>query len=46
MGKDEMYKIGELITFILKNRENKTACKDAAAKVQALANEFPVYTNI
>jgi len=46
MGKDEMYKIGELITFILKNRENKTACRDAAGKVKALANEFPVYTNI
>ncbi|MBM3710651.1 MAG: serine hydroxymethyltransferase, partial [Actinobacteria bacterium] len=46
MGKNEMYKIGELITFILKNRENKTACKDAARKVKDLASEFPVYTNL
>ncbi len=46
MGKEEMYKIGELITFVLKNRENKTALADAAKRVKELANEFPVYTNM
>lgn len=46
MGKEEMYEIGELITFVLKNRENRTALADAAKKVKALANKFPVYTNM
>jgi glycine hydroxymethyltransferase len=46
MGIEEMYKIGEFITFVLKNRENRTALADVAKKVKALANEFPVYTNM
>jgi len=46
MDKEEMYKIGELITFVLKNRKNKTALDDAAEKVRALVNKFPVYTNM
>ena len=44
MGTEEMYKIGELISYTLKNRENKTKLKDISKKVKELVSDFPVYT--
>jgi glycine hydroxymethyltransferase len=46
MGTEEMYKIGELIAFALKNRKDNTAIADIAARVKKLAEEFPVYPNM
>jgi glycine hydroxymethyltransferase len=43
MGVEEMYRIGEFITFALKNREDKTAIADLAIRVKKLAEDFPVY---
>jgi len=44
MGTGEMYKIGELISFTLKNRKNSTKLKEISKKVKDLAGDFPVYT--
>ena len=44
MGTEEMYKIGELISSSLKNRENNTKLKEIAKEVKSLAEDFPVYT--
>ncbi len=44
MGTEEMYKIGELISYTLKNRENRTKLKDISKKVKELVSNFPVYT--
>ncbi len=46
MGTEEMYKIGELISYTLKNRENKTKLDDVRKKVKKLVSDFPVYTDI
>jgi glycine hydroxymethyltransferase len=46
MGTEEMYKIGEFITFALKNREDKKAISDLAFKVKKLTEDFPVYPNM
>jgi glycine hydroxymethyltransferase len=45
MGVKEMHKIGEFISFALKHREDKSALKDLAKKVNDLVNAFPVYAN-
>ncbi len=44
MGIDEMYKIGEMISSALKNRENKTKLKEIKKEVKNLVRDFPVYT--
>jgi len=46
MGVKEMHKIGEFITFALKNREDKTAIADLANRVKKLAQDFPVYADM
>ncbi len=46
MGIDEMYKISEMIDYILRNRDNKTALLEMKNKVKNLAYQFPVYTSI
>lgn len=46
MGPEEMYKIGQYIDYVLKNRENKTAISGISKKVAELAGEFPVYSNL
>jgi glycine/serine hydroxymethyltransferase len=46
MGTEEMYKIGELISYTLKNRGNKTKLDGAHKKVKELVSNFPVYTDI
>ncbi len=46
MGTEEMYKIGELISYTLKNRANKTKLDGAHKKVKELVSNFPVYTDI
>lgn len=43
MGKDEMHKIGELISYTLKNRTSKTKLKGIPKKVRELTTDFPVY---
>ncbi|MCL4385640.1 MAG: serine hydroxymethyltransferase [Actinobacteria bacterium] len=44
MGKEEMLKIGEWISFVLKNWQNKTKIAPIKAKARELAEDFPVYT--
>jgi len=44
MGKEEMLKIGEWISFILKNWQNKTKIIPIKEKARKLADLFPVYT--
>lgn len=44
MGVEEMYKIGELISSTIKNRNNDTKLKEIGKKVKNLAGDFPVYT--
>jgi len=46
MGTEEMYTIGELISYTLKNRENKTKLDGVRKKVKELVSDFPVYTDI
>ena len=46
MGTEEMHKIGEYISGVLKNRDNAKILKDIGEKVKKLAHEFPVYTNM
>jgi glycine hydroxymethyltransferase len=46
MGAEEMHRIGEFITFALKNSEDKTAIADLAVKVKKLAEDFPVYSDL
>jgi len=43
MGVEEMYKIGELISSALKNRDNNIKLKEIGKKVKSLAEDFPVY---
>lgn len=45
MGTDEMYRIGEIISFALHNRNNKKKLKEAKKKVSKLMEEFPIYQN-
>ena len=44
MGKEEMLKIGEWISFVLKNWQNKTKIAPIKAKARELAEDFPVYS--
>jgi len=44
MGKEEMLKIGEWISFVLKNWQNKSKIAPIKAKARELAESFPVYT--
>lgn len=44
MGTEEMYRIGELISSALKNRDNNTKLKEIGKKVRSLAGDFPVYS--
>jgi glycine hydroxymethyltransferase len=44
MGTEEMYRIGELISSALKNRDNNTKLKEIAKKVRNLTGDFPVYS--
>jgi glycine hydroxymethyltransferase len=43
MGAAEMHKIGEFITFALKNGKDRTSIAGLAVKVKKLAEDFPVY---
>ncbi|MBC7333777.1 MAG: serine hydroxymethyltransferase [Actinobacteria bacterium] len=45
MGKEEMYEIGSMISYTLKNRDNPTKLKEVGNRVRKLAEDFPVYTN-
>ncbi len=44
MGKEEMLKIGEWISFVLKNWQNKTKIAPIKEKARKLALDYPVYT--
>ncbi|MCE5329878.1 serine hydroxymethyltransferase [bacterium] len=44
MGKEEMLKIGEWISFVLKNWKDKTKIIPIREKARKLAEAFPVYT--
>ena len=44
MGKEEMLKIGEWISFVLRNWQNKSKIMPIKEKAKALAKDFPVYT--
>jgi glycine hydroxymethyltransferase len=46
MGTREMNLIGELIDYVLKNRENRTKIEDARIKVKKLVLDFPVYSSL
>ena len=46
MGVEEMHKIGDYISGILKNRDRDKVIKDIKEKVRKLAHEFPVYSNM
>jgi glycine hydroxymethyltransferase len=46
MGTEEMHKIGEFVTFALKNREDRTAIAGLAVKVKKLAEDFPIYADM
>lgn len=46
MGTDEMHKIGDYISGVLKNRDKPKVIKDIKEKVIKLAHEFPVYSNM
>jgi glycine hydroxymethyltransferase len=43
MGVEEMYKIGELISSALKNRNNNIKLKEISKKVKRLAGDFSFY---
>lgn len=43
MGMEEMQKIGEWISFVLKNWQNRTKIAPIKGKARKLADEFPVY---
>lgn len=45
MGKEEMYQIGDMISYTLKNKDNPTKLKEVRDRVRKLAEDFPVYTN-
>ncbi|MHB1336245.1 MAG: serine hydroxymethyltransferase, partial [Candidatus Humimicrobiaceae bacterium] len=44
MGKEEMFKIGEWISFVLKNWQDKSKIAPIKGEARKLADEFPVYT--
>ena len=44
MGKEEMLKIGEWISFVLKNWQNRAKIAPIKEKVRKLADSFPVYS--
>lgn len=44
MGKEEMLKLGEWISFVLKNWKDKTKILPIRRKARELAEAFPVYT--
>lgn len=44
MGMEEMFKIGEWISFVLKNWQNKSKIASVKEKAGKLADSFPVYT--
>jgi len=44
MGKEEMIKIGEWISYVLKNWQNSTKTAPIKEKTLKLADAFPVYT--
>lgn len=44
MGKEEMLKIGEWISFVLRNWQNRSKIMPIKEKAKALAKDFPVYT--
>jgi len=46
MGTDEMHKIGDYISTVLKNRDKEKILKDIKGKVKKLAHEFPIYSNM
>ena len=46
MGAEEMHKIGEFVTFALKNKEDRAAIADLAVKVKKLAEDFPIYADM
>ena len=46
MGATEMHKIGEFITFALKNRGDRTAIAELAVRVKKLAEDFPIYADM
>ena len=46
MGTEEMHKIGEYISAVLKKRDKPRLIKDIGDKVKKLAHEFPVYSNM
>ena len=46
MGAEEMHKIGEYISGVLKNTDKPKILKDIGEKVKELTHEFPVYSNM
>jgi len=46
MGVGEMHKIGEYISYTIKNRDNKAGLADIAQKVKKLLSDFPIYSNM
>ncbi|MCD4670019.1 MAG: serine hydroxymethyltransferase, partial [Actinomycetia bacterium] len=46
MGTEEMHKIGEYISGVLKNADKPKILKDIGEKVKKLAHGFPVYANM
>lgn len=44
MGKEEMFKIGEWISFVLKNWQDKSKIAPIKGEARKLADAFPVYT--
>jgi len=45
MGKEEMIRIGRLIAFALKNRDNESVKSDIRKQVHSLCSDFPLYAN-
>jgi len=46
MGTEEMHKIGEYISGVLKNADKSKILKDIGEKVKKLTHEFPIYSNM
>ena len=46
MGVGEMHKIGDYISYVINNRDNKAVISDIAQKVKKLVSDFPVYSNM
>lgn len=46
MGIPEMQKIGQYISYVVKNMNNKAGLSDIAQKVRKLLSDFPVYSNM